>query len=225
MLSGSGGKVPTDYPQLLESLGSRPQPAVVFYSRDDARVELSGRVLANWAVKLIGLFDEEYELGDDQEVLVDAAPHWKSAAVVLAAGAMGAAVALEPGGEPEVVITDRPGAWIGSAELGAAELAALSGGMLDSSFEDATGESIPAWVLDISADVRQQPDQLLTALPPVSLPDPGRDVSHPLVLTSWDQNSPAQMAGVWARGGVVVLFEGEPDGQRWEQMRRNEGLA
>lgn len=224
MLSGQGGKVPADFAQLLESLGQRPQPAVVFYGREEERVELSGRVLANWAVKLIGLFDEEYELGPEHTVLVDAALHWKSAAAVLAAQAVGAAVTLEPGASPEVIITDRPVEWIGSAELGEAELAALSSGMLDSSFEDATGEELPAWVLDISADVRQQPDQLLTALPAISLPDPGRDASQPLVLTRWEEDSPARMAHTWAQGGVVVLFEGEPDGPRWEQMRRNEGL-
>lgn len=224
MLSAPGGKAPTDFPQLLALLGSRPQPALVFYGRDEERVELSGRVLANWAVKLIGLFDEEYDLGPAHQVLVDAAAHWKSAAVMLAASAMGAGIAVAPDGAAEVVVTDRPGAWIGSAELGAAELAALSPGMLDSSFEDATGEAIPAWVLDISADVRQQPDQLVTALPAVPLPDPGQDASQPLVLTGWDQDSPAQMSGTWARGGVVVLFQGEPGGAQWEQMRRNEGL-
>ena len=225
MLSGSAGEAPTDYPTLLDLLGSRPQPALVFYGRDDSRVELSGRVLTNWAVKLIGLFGEEYELGPEDEVLVDASPHWKAAAVVLAVGAMGARAAMESGGRPEAVITDRPAAWVGSAELGEAELAALSPGMLDSSYEEAVGEPIPAWVLDISAEARQQPDQLLAPLPQTPLPSPASTSAGPLVLTSWDAASPALMTGTWAGGGLVVLFEGEPAGERWERMRRNEGLA
>ena len=224
-LSGSAGDVPTDFAHLLDLLGSRPQPAVVFYSADDSRVELSGRVLANWAVKLIGLFSEEYDLSESDIVRLDTAQHWKAAAVLLAASAMGAEVSVEAVDGPELVITDRPGAWIGSDELGQAELAALSAGMLDASFEEATGEALPAWVLDISADAPQQPDQLMAPLAPVTLPETGQAPSEPLVLTRWQPSSSAAMIRTWAHGGLVVLFEGEASTQRWEQMRRNEGLV
>ena len=223
-LSGPVGEQPADFVQLLDALSSRAQPAVIFYGSDDSRVELSGRVLANWAVKLVGLFSEEYELSPGDLVVVNAAPHWKAAAVILAAGAMGADVTLKPGGEVDLVVTDRPNAWIDSPQLGGAELAALSGGMLDASFEEATGESIPAWVLDISADVRQQPDQLLTPLSPVALPETGPGASGTLVINGWNQDAAAQLVSTWARHEVVVIFQGEPSGRRWDQMRRNEGL-
>lgn len=225
ILSGSAGTAPTNFAQLLDLLESRPQPAVVFYSSDDTRVELSGRVLANWAVKLIGLFSEEYDLGQGDVVLLDTTPHWKAVAVLLAASAMGWEVAVVAAHNPEVIITDQPGAWIGSQELGQAELAALSAGMLDESFEAATGEALPAWVLDISADTRQQPDQLMAPLAPVTLPDTTVATSEPVVLTKWQQESAAALIGAWAHGGLAVLFEGEASGQRWEQMRRNEGLS
>ncbi|GAA4836221.1 TIGR03089 family protein [Garicola koreensis] len=224
-LSGPTRSVPTDYSELLDLLGSRPQPAVVFYSADESRVELSGRVLANWAVKLIGLLSEEYDLGEADVVLLDSPAHWKAAAVLLAASAMGAEVAVGSADDAEVVITDRPRDWIGSPQLGQAELGALSAGMLDASFEAATGEALPAWVLDISAETPQQPDQLLAPLDPVSLPETAQEAASPLVLTDWQPDSVPAMVSTWAHGGVVVLFEGEAGGPRWEQMRRNEGLA
>lgn len=224
-LSGPSESVPADFAQLLDLLGSRPQPAVVFYGADDSRVELSGRVLANWAAKLIGLFGEEYDFSADDVVLLDSPAHWKAAAVLLAASAMGAEVAVGSADDPQVIITDRPAAWIGTEELGQAELAALSAGMLDASFEEATGEALPAWVLDISAETRQQPDQLLTPLEPVVLPEAAEASSGPLLVTGWQPDSAAAMVGAWAHSGVVVLFDGEAGGPRWEQMRRNEGLA
>ncbi|NLS08945.1 hypothetical protein HGQ17_02790 [Nesterenkonia sp. MY13] len=227
-LGSSSGKVPTDFTELLDHLGSRPQPAVVHYAAADTRVELSGQVLANWVTKLIGLFNEEYDLTEGDEVLIDAPPHWKAAAASLAAGAMGAEVALGSEGWPEaaVVVTDQPLSWVDSDTLGDAELAALSLGMLDSSFEEATGEEIPAWVLDVSAEVRQHPDQLLMPLPEVPLPAAANTGGEqgPLLLTEWSPESNDRMLGTWAQGGVVVLTDGQPDAELAELIRSNEGV-
>lgn len=273
-LGSASRNVPEDFPQLLELLGSRPQPAVVWYgspgaqdSSEPERVELSGRVLQNWAVKLIGLFREEleevFEGSAQPVVLVDSAPHWKAAAVILAAGALGAEVVVrgtgpegagqegtgqeaagqedtgqEAAGPASLVVTDRPEAWQGSSALGEAELAALSPGLLDESFEAATGRSLPAWVLDISAEVRQQPDQLPAPLEPVGLPQStgvggqstGAGAQHSasgtLLVTGaeWSAGVVGGLISAWARSGTVVLFEGGPEDPGWEQMRRNEGL-
>lgn len=292
-LGSASQNVPEDFPQLLSLLAERPQPAVVCYrpSAEDGamdsgagaeprsglssvadtaepeRVELSGRVLQNWAVKLIGLLTEELEeIFDAAEpaprVLIDTAPHWKSAAVVLAATSLGAQVvttagedAAGPGAagadaageEPaSLVVTDRPQAWQGSSALGEAELAALSPGLMDESFEDATGQGIPAWVLDISAEVRQHPDQLLTPLDPVRLPEAVRSASAGsgnaesgvagsartalVTRTEWAPDAVVTLLSTWAHGNTVVLIDGAPGdavwGQgRWEQVLRNEGLA
>ena len=264
-LGNSAHEAPAGFAELLELLGSRPQPAVVHYSAGPAgggtphgsrpaaaapastpeagpaggaettpeeRVELSGRVLANWANKLIGLFTDEHDLSEDDTVLVDMQLHWKAAAVVLAAGALGAQVQLAaPGdadahGDAQLVVTDRPLELIGTPMLGKAELAAVSHGLLDDSFAEATGQQIPAWVTDVSAEVRQYPDQLLAPLPAVALP-PGASTSDggPLVLSAWTPQSCQQMLGTWGAGGVVVLFSGEPGGAGWETMLRNEGIA
>ncbi|WP_120003027.1 TIGR03089 family protein [Nesterenkonia muleiensis] len=269
-LGSPARRVPTEFAELLQLLGSRPQPAVVHYSAGPAggetphgsrpraeaaaitpeavgvpqgtpssvaseepeRIELSGRVLANWATKMIGLFAEEHDLSPDDTVLVDMQLHWKTAAVVLAAGTMGTEVRLAAPGAPgaetaaKLVVTDRPLEVIDSGALGEAELAAVSPGLLDVSFAEATGQQIPAWVTDVSAEVRQHPDHLLAPLPAVALPDAAdAPEDGPLVLTEWGPESYPQMLGTWSSGGVVVLFAGTPGGERWEQMRRNEGLT
>ncbi|WP_218221745.1 TIGR03089 family protein [Nesterenkonia sp. Act20] len=296
-LSGSPDQVPQTFPALLDLLESRPQPAVTWYGgavdADGAeRVELSGRVLQNWAVKLIGLFTQESELEPGDAVLVDADAHWKAAAVVLAAGALGWSVTVTASGAaseasseaaeaaseaasgaaeadddaraaaaaalaPALIITDRPGDWTGAGalaqSLGEAELAALSPGLLDASYEEATGEALPAWVLDISAEVRQHPDQLPAPLTPVALPEADEQSSAQggLVLTGgepsvdwqdwtldrWgagvEATGPAgvvvlaQLLQAWAHSRPVVLFQGDPAAQpaAWEQLLRNEGVS
>ncbi|WP_191089957.1 TIGR03089 family protein [Nesterenkonia ebinurensis] len=223
-MGNSSAKVPTEFTELLEFLGSRPQPAVVFYAPDGARIELSGRVLGNWAAKLIGLFADEPGLAPGEQVVLDTAVHWKAAAVLLAAGTMGTGVSLGAENDDAVlVITDRPGEWTSSQTLGDAELAALSHGMLDVSFEEATGEQLEAWVLDISAEVRQQPDQLMFPLPSTPLPETA-GTGDPLLVTQWTAETYPQMLGTWAAGGVVVLCDGEPSGELRKQIRRNEGI-
>ena len=259
-LGSASQNVPEDFPQLLELLAGRPQPAVVCYrprgadgevgaepdstepdGHEPERVELSGRVLQNWAVKLIGLFTEELEeIFDPAEptprVLVDSAPHWKSAAVVLAASSLGAQVvtaagAADSSGTASLVVTDRPQDWQSSPALGQAELAALSPGLLDESFEDAVGQAIPAWVLDISAEVRQHPDQLLTPLEPVRLPESiGSGGTALVTRAEWSADAVGTLVSTWAHGDTVVLIDGAPEDPawgrgRWEQALRNEGLA
>lgn len=270
-LSGSTGQVPQTFPALLDLLESRPQPAVIWYggavnAEGADRVELSGRVLQNWAVKLIGLFSQESELEPGDTVLVDADAHWKAAAVVLATGALGWSVSVtasgaasgagsaaygasgQPTGDasgettgaveadddaraaaaaalaPALIVTDRPGDWTGTGvlarSLGDAELAALSPGLLDASYEEATGEALPAWVLDISADVRQHPDQLPAPLTPVALPSVAQpEGARPERVLPEGSERPA------ARGGLV-LTGGEPtvNWQDWTLDRWGAGV-
>lgn len=251
-LNTASAATPETFSQLLAELDARPQPAVVWYSDQD-RVELSGRVLANWTTKLIGLLREEYDLDDGAEVVVDSAPHWKASAMALAAAALGARVhlvtsGLRPGASAQtitgqttgddqtvkpqppspaaadVIITDRPLAWMQGQELGDAELAAVSPGLLDASFEEATGEELPAWVCDVSAEVRQHPDQLLFPLEELDIPASGDHADPKLLLQQWPDVALEQLIGTWAIGGVVVLFDGDPDGDAWERMLANEGI-
>ncbi|WP_258935143.1 TIGR03089 family protein [Nesterenkonia pannonica] len=147
------------YSDLLDRLSASPRPAAVWYDgHSGERVELSGRVLANWAVKLINLLSTEWEITPQTHLIVDMPPHWKAAAVHVAARALGpAAVRCDAAADPEqLVVTSDPQSWIaGGTEFD--ELAGVSLGLLDSSFEEVGGEPLPAWALDISAEVRQHP--------------------------------------------------------------------
>ncbi|MDO5492545.1 MAG: TIGR03089 family protein [Nesterenkonia sp.] len=232
---------PEDHAGLLRLLGERPGPAVIWHHHeaDASRVELSGRVLQNWAVKMIGLLDDEVSPEPGDLVLVDSAPHWKSAAAVLAVSALGCRVRLvtgpddledSEGEEPALVVTDAPHRWEDAEALGDAELAALSPGLRDVSYEDAVGRPIPGWVLDVSADVPQQPDQLAVPLPSTPLPEcPGAPTRGSVITQTeppptrssegappewtarrWtDDDVVAVMLGTWARSGRVLLWQGE----------------
>lgn len=253
-LSSSSHEVPRDFPALFELLASRPRPSVIWYGPTGDRVELSGRVLQNWAVKLAGLLREEVDLEPGDRVLIHVAPHWKACAALLAAGALGCEVALgpadspgRPGEAPALVITDRPDKWMDSDALGDAELAAVSPGLRDASYAEAVGEELPGWVLDVSAEVRQHPDQLLTPLPQVPLPEAPTSARDVLCaaeqdlgpvreaaatwsawrLVPWDRDAAAALLTTWAQGRTTVMVragaEGSPAGQ-WETALRNEGV-
>lgn len=277
-LGTPGADTPADAPALLAALARRPQPAVVWYAEPDHRVELSGAVLANWAHKLINLFREEYDLGPAQCVLIDMACHWKAAAAALGVYACGSEVRLHPGTDalPDVavdlVITDRPHQWApaGSpaAALRGADLAALSHGLLDASFEDSrtavqgpgdglgegqgrgsdNGEgqgygegkaprdshkgpaayTLPSWALDVSAEVRQQPDQVVEPLPAIPLPAPSADLpaatSESAVLSRWSTDSVSQLLQRWSAHQTVLLCDGDASESLQELIRGNEGL-
>ncbi|WP_147105697.1 TIGR03089 family protein [Nesterenkonia populi] len=225
-LGGTAAEPPSTYAELLDRLAASPRPAAVWYDGSSGdRVELSGRVLANWAVKLINLISSEWEISPEAEVVIDMPPHWKTAAVHLAVRALGPLkVRTEGSGNPEqLVIAADPLLWAEDEDAEFEELAGVSLGLLDSSFEDAAGEALPAWALDVSAEVRQHPDQLVAALPPTACPEPapGRP---PLLVTAWDDAAAEAMISSLVGGGVVVLYQGEPEGETWSQMLRQEGV-
>ncbi|MDR8018882.1 hypothetical protein [Nesterenkonia aerolata] len=226
--------VAEDHPGLLRLLAARPGPALIWHDPDatsSPRVELSGRVLENWTVKMIGLFTQEADLQAGDLVLIDAAPHWKAAAALLAASALGCQVRLVSGyhraeaAEPALVLTDAPQLWEHAQALGEAELAAFSPGLLDASYEDAVGEPLPSWVIDVSAEVRQQPDQLLIPLPDIGLPDvTPPNVTRPDVTLPEAARSDAAPAGrvPATRTGCLVVEDTAPgltDGAGWAVRR------
>ncbi|GAA3284956.1 TIGR03089 family protein [Nesterenkonia halobia] len=258
----SSHEIPSSCPALLELLAARPQPAVVWYGPEGERVELSGRVLQNWAVKLIGLLREEVELVRGATVLVDTTPHWKAAAVVLACRALGAepritrrdaaadsAADVGADADPALVVTDRPAAWERSPALGDAELAALSPGLLDGSWAEVAGEELPAWVLDVSAEVRQHPDQLVEPLEELPLPALDLEALDRLdglmvleadaattassvaadwarwALRGWTTQTAAELLSLWARGRPAVLVDAEPGGPQWERALADESVG
>jgi uncharacterized protein (TIGR03089 family) len=125
-------------PALLSTLaGVGGAPRLTWYGDGGERVELSGAVLANWVTKSTNLLVEELDTGPGTELALDLPPHWRTIVWALAGWRCGACVgvdaAAEPtttsgptGTSPDVVVTTRPSAWPGAADLVAVELGALA---------------------------------------------------------------------------------------------------
>ena len=54
------------------------QPRLTWYGAEDERVELSGRVLANWVIKAANLLVEESDVEPGSRVSLDLPVHWRS---------------------------------------------------------------------------------------------------------------------------------------------------
>ncbi|GAA1116638.1 TIGR03089 family protein [Citricoccus alkalitolerans] len=170
----------------FEAIAASPRPAVVDHAADGDRIELSGRVLANWAAKTANLLDIEGH-GPGSTILVDLPLGWKSLALLLGAARAGVQVRFAPlsssaPAKPEsvdLVVSGTPGAWSEHP----ADLWAVSPRTLTSSgaseFSEASGASgplpspeagLPSHALDYAAEVQMQADQCHLPLPGTSLP-------------------------------------------------------
>ncbi|MDI3330396.1 MAG: TIGR03089 family protein [Micrococcus sp.] len=172
------GRGPADW---FEAVAASPRPAVVDYAAGEDRVELSGRVLANWAAKTANLLDAE-GLGAGSTVAVDLPAGWQPLAALLGLARAGVGVVFTAAGaatDADLVITDDPSAW----EASPAELWAVAP-------ED--GQA-PAHALDFTAEVRVQADRC-------PLPVPHGD----LVAQSahWADDAADGTAGVTDRAGT-----------------------
>jgi len=101
---------------LAEMLRCDPaKPRVTFYedtagpSRGE-RIEISGKVLANWVSKAGNALQDEYDLGPGSVVRLSLPPHWRALYWALAVWSVGAAVDLVGVGVPDVLVCDDPSA-------------------------------------------------------------------------------------------------------------------
>jgi uncharacterized protein (TIGR03089 family) len=185
------GRGPADW---FEAVAASPRPAVVDYASGPDRVELSGRVLANWAAKTANLLDVE-GLGAGSTLAVDLPAGWQPLAVLLGAARAGVGMEFTAAGsatDAGLVVTDTPSAWAEApAELWA--VAPQDAGM-------------PAHALDFAAEVRVQADRCALPLPPGDLA---------AQAVSWtDAEGTDRAAGGparWVRRerGLVVAAQGE----------------
>lgn len=97
---------------LAEILRSDPaRPRVTFYEDTDGptrgeRIELSGKVLANWVAKAGNALQDEYDLGPGSVVRLSLPPHWRAVYWAFAIWSVGATVDLVGEMTPNLVICD-----------------------------------------------------------------------------------------------------------------------
>lgn len=142
----------------LRAAGPRPR---LMWENEGERLELSGHVTANWAIKIANLLLDEADAAPGTIVLLDLPVHWRTVTWALGTWLTGATVAV-PGDSPgtdaagippiDVVATTRPDQCADLAEVVAAVPLA--------SFALRWPGELPGHVLDGAADVAAQPDRL-----------------------------------------------------------------
>jgi uncharacterized protein (TIGR03089 family) len=218
------------------------RPRVTWYDDADGltkgeRIELSGRVLANWVAKGANLLVDDLDVGTGDVVTLDLPAHWRLLCWAGAAWAAGAMVRLAgPGGRSQpagVLVTDRPVVRPpGVRDQVAVALPALARRWL--------GPDLPPGTLDGAEDLHTQPDHF-EPVEPASSTSPALEAGGPplsraellsdarrlaaqenwrpgarvLVATSSRDTSPADallaVLGAWSSDGSVVLVrDGDP---------------
>ena len=209
--------VPTTVFGLLHRLrsGNSASPRLTWYGPGGERVELSGRVLDNWAAKTSNLLVEELDAEPGTRFRLEMPSHWKSAVLALAAWQTGGVLV---DGEADLLFTaDADGA----PPTGATRVV-VALGALELAFQ---GELAPGDV-DYAALVRQFADSFDPFDPPSADDDAahlGVEVlSQAGLLERWavpaqpgarvlvDASRPlpevlAALIGAWAADGSAVL--------------------
>jgi uncharacterized protein (TIGR03089 family) len=146
---------PADLSQALAA-SDPTRPRLTWYDDADGptrgeRIELSGRVIANWVAKAANLLVDELGVERGDVVVIDLPAHWRAVYWALAAWRVGAVVALEPDSRAVVVVTDQPqGTAIApGARVVAVSLPALARGWSGRALDGAVDEA---------ADLLSQPD-------------------------------------------------------------------
>jgi uncharacterized protein (TIGR03089 family) len=142
------------------------------------RIELSGRVVANWTAKAANLLQEELDVGPGSVVAVDLPAHWRAAYWLFAAWSVGAEVVVGgslAGHRPDVVVTDDPADWSGDdLHVVAVTLAALA--------RTWTGDPLLAGAIDEAKELATYGDQFQAWAAPAgdaaALRTPGRSWSY-----------------------------------------------
>jgi uncharacterized protein (TIGR03089 family) len=208
---------PVTVADLLHRLrsGNSAAPRLTWYGPAGERIELSGRVLDNWAAKTSNLLVEELEAETGTRIRLDLPAHWKSAVIALAAWQAGAVLV---DGEADLVFSAGAN---GTPPIGATRIV-VALGALELAYR---GELSPADV-DYAALVRQFADSFDPFEPPSPDDDAvrlgGEACTQTELLERWavrfdagarvlvDASRPLPevlpaLLGAWAADGSAVL--------------------
>ncbi|MBP6994838.1 MAG: TIGR03089 family protein [Phycicoccus sp.] len=198
------------------------RPRITYYDDTPSptageRIELSGRVLANWVAKAANLLQDEWDIGPARVVLLDLPAHWRSAYWSLAVWSVGATLALD-GQAPDAVITDDPAATDRASDAALVTLAALA--------RRATPAVAPG-VVDEAADLATHPDVFhawdapdptnaalrygATTIAYADLVQPRPSAVRVHLEDPSLQSFLRTAVDVWAADGSVVVTRGRPD--------------
>lgn len=181
----------TTVPALLEALQtSGPGPRLTWYGGDGERVELSGRVLANWVAKTANLLREEFDVDAGEALRVKLPVHWRRVVVELAASALGARVTADA----DLLITATPHHDENGQTLAVA-LPALARAV----------EGPLHGALDYNAEVSGQDDVFVPQEPADLPPAPELPAGARVLLTGDDRDLLGRCLAVWKADGSVVL--------------------
>ena len=89
------------------------RPRVTFYEdtagpTQGERIELSGKVLANWVSKAANALQDEFDLGHGSVVQLSLPPHWRALYWALAVWSLGATLDVAGSRPPDLLICDAP---------------------------------------------------------------------------------------------------------------------
>jgi uncharacterized protein (TIGR03089 family) len=184
-------------------------PRLTWYGEEGERIELSGRVLANWVTKAANLLTDECGTGVGDRLLLDLPAHWRLLVWACAGRALGAEVEVEVAeagdaaadSDADVVVTHRPDAWLGAREVIATPLPALA---------RAWPTPLPAGVVDGAAELMGQPDVATFAVARAEVGAERGDGQRLLLPAEDPRALVARAWRCWAAGGSVVLVTPRP---------------
>lgn len=220
--------------------GQSTSPRLTWYGPDAERVELSGRVLDNWAAKTSNLLQDELDAEPGTRLRLDLPPHWKSAVLALGAWQLGMQVVLDAT-EAELLATAEPAQAAAAAAFDAVLAVSLP------ALAMRWAGALPSGVVDYAAEVRSHGDVFL----PHVEPDAGRPAvraaagtvyTHRALLDDFAAGAPAldgqrllvrasdgleavlaRALGAWRLDGSVVLVH--PDVPVTERLLSNERVT
>lgn len=204
--------------------GDASRPRLTWYA-DGERIELSGRVLANWVSKATNLLLEEFDVEPGARLAVHLPVHWRAFYWALAGWTVGAVVLTDPAAQADVRIVlagtpaDGDVVAVTPAALARAAQVDLPAGHLDEAavlatygdVADADGAQPGSPALEGPAGAFTVDDLLASAPPPgariILPPDVGLDVALRQASSTWAVD-----------GSVVVLDAGWAAGRSEEEI-------